>query len=120
MAKEYLKLHLLWRSEIRPPEEAQIDESVFEEIYRMQEASDDGKRIHEEKNNQTYEHHTHSHHRQCPSMWVITRHLHGSPCHFAGPSQHQIINHTHKNMKRFKLSRIRELENLGLRLCMVL
>lgn len=49
MAKEYLKLHLLWRSEIRPPEEAQIDESVFEEIYRMQEASDDEKRIHEEK-----------------------------------------------------------------------
>lgn len=49
MDKEYLKLHLLWRSEIRPPEGAQIDESVFEEIYRMQEANDDEKRIHEEK-----------------------------------------------------------------------
>lgn len=49
MDKEYLKLHLLWRSEIRPSEGAQIDESVFDEIYRMQEASDDEKRIHEEK-----------------------------------------------------------------------
>lgn len=34
---EYLHLHVMWRSEIKPPEDAEIDESVFEEIYRMQE-----------------------------------------------------------------------------------
>lgn len=49
MDKEYLKLHLLWRSEIRPPEGTQIDESVFEEIYRMQEGNNDKERIHKEE-----------------------------------------------------------------------
>lgn len=38
--KEYLKLHLLWRSEIKP-KEGEIDETVFEEIYRMQEEQND-------------------------------------------------------------------------------
>lgn len=36
--KEYMDLHLLWRSEIRPQKGAEIDEEVFEEIYKMQEA----------------------------------------------------------------------------------
>ena len=35
--KEYMELHLLWRSEIAPTEDIEIDEAVFEEIYKMQE-----------------------------------------------------------------------------------
>ena len=41
--KEYMKLHLLWRSEIKPTEDIQIDESVFEEIYQMQQEAEDEK-----------------------------------------------------------------------------
>lgn len=33
----YLELHTVWRSEIMPTEDVQIDETVFEEIYRLQE-----------------------------------------------------------------------------------
>ena len=47
--KEYMSMHVLWRSEIKPPEGAEIDETVFEEIYRMQEGKDDKERIHEKK-----------------------------------------------------------------------
>ena len=35
--KEYMELHLLWRSEIDATEPIEIDEEVFEEIYKMQE-----------------------------------------------------------------------------------
>ena len=35
--KDYMELHLLWRSEIGPTETIEIDEAVFEEIYKMQE-----------------------------------------------------------------------------------
>lgn len=35
--REYMELHLLWRSEIAPTEDIEIDETVFEEIYKMQE-----------------------------------------------------------------------------------
>lgn len=35
--KEYMELHLLWRSEIAPTEDIEIDEAVFEEIYKTQE-----------------------------------------------------------------------------------
>lgn len=37
MDREYLDLHLVWRSEIMPTEDIEIDETVFEEIYKMQE-----------------------------------------------------------------------------------
>ena len=37
MDREYLDLHLVWRSEIMPMEDVEIDETVFEEIYKMQE-----------------------------------------------------------------------------------
>lgn len=47
--KEYMNMHVLWRSEIKPPEGAEIDETVFEEIYRIQEEEDDKERIHEKK-----------------------------------------------------------------------
>lgn len=35
--KAFLDLHLVYRDEIRPTEDVTIDESVFEEIYRLQE-----------------------------------------------------------------------------------
>ena len=35
--KEYLDLHLIWRSEIGPKEDIEIDETVFADIYKMQE-----------------------------------------------------------------------------------
>ena len=35
--KEYMELHLLWRSEIAPTEDIEIDESVFAEIIALQE-----------------------------------------------------------------------------------
>lgn len=38
---EYLHLHVMWRSEIKPPEGAEIDETVFEEIYKMQEEQEE-------------------------------------------------------------------------------
>ena len=34
--EEYMSLHLLWRSEIDSTEPIEIDEDVFEEIYKMQ------------------------------------------------------------------------------------
>lgn len=34
MKSDYMRLHLEWREEIRPPDDAEIDESVFEEIYK--------------------------------------------------------------------------------------
>lgn len=46
MKSDYMKLHLEWREEIRPPDDAEIDEKVFDEIYKMQEEEDDEKRIH--------------------------------------------------------------------------
>lgn len=37
-AKEYMQLHILWSKDFETdPEEIVIDESVFEEIYRLQE-----------------------------------------------------------------------------------
>lgn len=39
--KEYMDLHLLWRSEIEgKPVKEEIDESVFEDIIRLQEGED--------------------------------------------------------------------------------
>lgn len=36
--KEYMDLHLVWRSEIEgKPDREEIDESVFEDIIRLQE-----------------------------------------------------------------------------------
>lgn len=35
--EQYMDLHLVWRSEIQPTEDIQIDEAVFEEIYKEQE-----------------------------------------------------------------------------------
>ena len=35
--KEYMELHLLWRSEIAPTEDIEIDEAVFAEIIALQE-----------------------------------------------------------------------------------
>ena len=36
--KEYMDLHVLWRSEIEgKPDREEIDESVFEDIIRLQE-----------------------------------------------------------------------------------
>lgn len=49
MKSDYMKLHLEWREEIRPPDDAEIDESVFDEIYKMQEEQDDEERIHSNK-----------------------------------------------------------------------
>lgn len=43
--KEYMDMIVLWRSEIRP-KEVEIDETVFEEIYKLQEEQDDKERIH--------------------------------------------------------------------------
>ena len=34
---EYMELHLLWRSEIAPTEDIEIDEAVFAEIIALQE-----------------------------------------------------------------------------------
>lgn len=45
MNDEYLRLHLEWREQINPTEDIQIDESVFEEIYKLQEEQDDKERI---------------------------------------------------------------------------
>lgn len=45
--RAYMDLHVLWRSEIRPTEDIEIDESVFEEIYKMQEEQD-GERLYAE------------------------------------------------------------------------
>ena len=40
--KEYMDLHLLWRSEIEgKPVKEEIDESVFEDIIRLQEGATD-------------------------------------------------------------------------------
>lgn len=44
----YLFLHQEWRAEITG-NGVSIDESVFEEIYRMQEGNHDKERVHEEK-----------------------------------------------------------------------
>ena len=35
--QEYMKMHLEWRADITGNEEIVIDESVFEEIYKLQE-----------------------------------------------------------------------------------
>ena len=45
--KEYMDLHLVWRSDIDPIKDIVIDESVFEEIYRLQEEQD-GERLYAE------------------------------------------------------------------------
>lgn len=53
MNDEYMNLHLEWRSDITGNGESDItgngeiviDEAIFEEIYRMQEAQDDKERI---------------------------------------------------------------------------
>lgn len=39
--KAFLDLHLVYRDEIRPTEDVTIDETVFEEIYKIQEEEDD-------------------------------------------------------------------------------
>lgn len=39
--KDYMKMHLLWRSEINSTDDIQIDETVFEEIYKLQEEQED-------------------------------------------------------------------------------
>lgn len=49
MNEEYMALHLEWRSEITGGEEIVIDESVFEEIYKLQEGNDDKERIHQDQ-----------------------------------------------------------------------
>ena len=41
--KEYMELHLVWRSEIEgKPDREEIDESVFEDIIRLQEGEENG------------------------------------------------------------------------------
>lgn len=47
--QEYMKMHLEWRADITGNGEIVIDESVFEEIYRLQEAQDDKERIHKDQ-----------------------------------------------------------------------
>lgn len=47
--QEYMKMHLEWSADITGNEEIVIDESVFEEIYRMQEEQDDKERVHEKE-----------------------------------------------------------------------
>lgn len=48
-AKEFMELHLLYSAEMVEGREYEIDESVFEEIYRIQEEQDDKERVHEKK-----------------------------------------------------------------------
>lgn len=52
--KAFLDLHLVYRDEIRPTEDVTIDETVFEEIYRLQEEENERlqSRIHEHKHHQ--------------------------------------------------------------------
>ena len=52
--KAFLDLHLVYRDEIRPTEDVTIDETVFEEIYRLQEEEHErvSSRIHEHDNSQ--------------------------------------------------------------------
>ena len=47
--KAFLDLHLVYRDEIRPTEDVTIDETVFEEIYKLQEEEPNGKRSNAEE-----------------------------------------------------------------------
>lgn len=39
--ESYMDLHLVWRADITGNEDIEIDESVFEEIYQLQEEQDE-------------------------------------------------------------------------------